>query len=420
MTTNDIMDIRSQKTKIMIAKTIQKPFISSVQRLRGLVLIGLALGMAGSVPIATADTYDTQIQALNAQNAAVQGTIGGLQAQAASFQDAITQLNSQIYSLQAELNANQAKQTATQQQITQVQAEIVTRKTQLGADVQAMYVDGQVTSLEELASSNDLSQFIDKEEYRNTVQAQLNDKIKQITTLQAQLQQQKIDLDNLIKNQSDQQAQLAYSQSQQAQLLTYNQSQQNQYVAQLQTNSAAIKSLQAQQRAAYERAFGGGTNSSVNGTIVYRNLTGQVYCGGGYPSSLCGASQDSFFDSWGEYNRECVSYTAWYASSQGHYVPTFGNYRGAARGNANQWHSVLVDSGAADIIYGGSVTSSASVVGTIVYMPLGGVGHVGAVLGTSSEGEGWVRVGQYNIGLNGRYSEMDLKITPNLEFYRFH
>jgi peptidoglycan hydrolase CwlO-like protein len=404
----------------MLKNIIKNRSKLSIKRLQSLVLIAMALGIAASVPIATADTYDNQINAIRDQNNAAQSALGGLQSEAASYQGAIDQLASQIAALQAELAANQAKQAQTVQAIADSQALIVLKKSQLGADVQAMYVDGSVTTIEELAGSSNLSEYIDKQEYRNAVQNQLNAKITEITALEAKLQQDKIGLDQLIKNQNDQQTQLAYNQSKQAELLSYNQAQQGAYVAQVNANNATIKSLQAQQRAAYLRAFGGGTNSSVNGTIVYRNLTGQQYCGGGYPSSLCDAGQDSFFDSWGEFNRECVSFVAWYESAQGHYVPSFGNYHGQARGNANQWHGVIADSGAADIIYGNEVGSSASVVGDAVYMPIGGVGHVGVVLSTSDEGAGWVRVGQYNIGVNGRYSEMDLKITSNLEFYHFH
>jgi len=405
----------------MLTQKLHSKIKLSTTRLRSLVLIAMALGMAGSGAVVYADAYDDQINAIRAQSAQAQATLGGLQDQATTFQAAIAQLNSQISVLQAELDANTAHQAQVTQDIATNQALIIQKKSQLGADVQAMYVDGTVTTIEELAGSSNLSEYIDKQEYRTAVQDQLNAKISEINAIQAKLQQEKIQLDELIKNQQDQQAQLASAKAQQAELLSYNEAQQGQYVAQLRANASAISSLQAQQRAAYARAFSGGTTSSTGGAITYRNLTGQQFCGGGYDASLCSAAQDSFFDSWGEYNRECVSFAAWYESAVGgHYVPTFGSYRGAARGNANQWHGVIADSGAADIIYGSDGPSSASLVGDVVYMPIGGVGHVGVVLGTSSEGEGWVHVGQYNIQVTGKYSEMDLKITSNLEFYHFH
>jgi surface antigen len=51
---------------------------------------------------------------------------------------------------------------------------------------------------------------------------------------------------------------------------------------------------------------------------------------GGYPMALCNAPQDSVVDSWGMYNRESVSWTAWRRSAIGRPVPGFW-------GNANQW-----------------------------------------------------------------------------------
>jgi surface antigen len=48
----------------------------------------------------------------------------------------------------------------------------------------------------------------------------------------------------------------------------------------------------------------------------------------------CNAPKDTIIDSWGMYNRECVSYAAWKASADGFYVPYWGG-----RGNADQWPS---------------------------------------------------------------------------------
>jgi hypothetical protein len=64
----------------------------SVKRLKSLVLIALALGMAGSVPIAVADTYDDQINNIKAQSNAVQSGLNTLAAEADSYQGAINQL----------------------------------------------------------------------------------------------------------------------------------------------------------------------------------------------------------------------------------------------------------------------------------------------------------------------------------------
>jgi hypothetical protein len=102
-------------------------------------------------------------------------------------------------------------------------------------------------------------------------------------------------------------------------------------------------------------------------------------------------------------------------------VPAFGYtvYGGQAQGDAYQWHGVIVNTGATGIVYyDQAVANERALAGDVVYMPIGSLGHVGAVL--YDEGDGWLRVGQYNLYDEGMYSAMDLKITPNLEFYHFH
>lgn len=53
-------------------------------------------------------------------------------------------------------------------------------------------------------------------------------------------------------------------------------------------------------------------------------------CGGGYPKQWCERPLDSVVDSWGMYNRECVSYTAYRVSGSGRSIP-------AGLGDANDW-----------------------------------------------------------------------------------
>lgn len=53
-------------------------------------------------------------------------------------------------------------------------------------------------------------------------------------------------------------------------------------------------------------------------------------CGGGYPEKWCRQNIDSVLDSWGMYNRECVSYTAYRVASSGRTMPY-------GLGDANNW-----------------------------------------------------------------------------------
>jgi peptidoglycan hydrolase CwlO-like protein len=129
-----------------------------------LVIAGILL--LGASPLVHADSYQQQIDNLNAENSQTQATVSQLQVQATSYQDEINQLQTQIDDIQAGINANEAKQAELQQQITADEANIVLQKQFLSADIKAMYVGGQMTTIEELATSQNLSDFVDAQTYQ--------------------------------------------------------------------------------------------------------------------------------------------------------------------------------------------------------------------------------------------------------------
>jgi peptidoglycan hydrolase CwlO-like protein len=185
----------------MPKKTAKKTIFRRVQ----LGMMGLAAGVlvSGAV-IVHADKYDDQINALRQQNAQSQSTVNGLQATASSYQNAIDQLQSQISALEAALSVNEGKQASLQQQITDAQNKITQDRGYLGQVIKAMYVDGQMSTIEELATSKNLSDYVDQEENRTAVQNKIDDLIKQIAAEEVQMQQQKSQLDSVVKTEQQQ------------------------------------------------------------------------------------------------------------------------------------------------------------------------------------------------------------------------
>ncbi len=363
-----------------------------------IVLVGTSLTY-GLVQKVAADQYDNQINALRQQNASAQSAVNSLQAQALTYQDSINQLQSQINSLQSSIEANVAEQNALRQQIVDAQNQINQERAYLSTNIKAMYVDGTPTTLEVLATSKNLSDFVDKQEYRTRVQSKLQDTLQKIADLQAQLKVKEASVEQLLNDQRTQQAQLDSDRAQQQQLLNYNESQQSAYTAQLQANNAQIAKLQAQQLAAYQKLTSGGTRSYGSyGTFEFRNLTAEYTCGGGY--SYCWAGFDQpVSDTWGlGLARECVHYAADRAARGLDLSPYLGKYWGA--GNAENWPQNL----------GGVYTVDHNPTGghvvAVVAWP-GGGGH--AMYVESVLGDGWVHVSQMNWDVRGHYSEMDVK-----------
>lgn len=363
-------------------------------------IIALALGAVFIVPsasavyAATSDELQAQINNLSAQNASTQASVSGLQAQASSYQDAINKLQAQINGVQQGIADSQAKQSQLSAQITQNQADLAVKKQSLGADIKAMYVDGTPSTIEMLATSNNLSDYVDKQEYRTRVQSSIQDKLKAIAALQAQLESQKTQVEQLLKQQQDQQAQLASARAQQNSLLAYNQGQQDSYNSQISANSSKISELKKQQIALNARFISGGSGGAAGSGPT---------CGGGYPARWCEVAQDSVLDSWGMYNRECVSYTAFRVAASGRHMPYWGGY-----GNANQWDDNARSEG---IPVDGNPRA-----GDVAISNSGTYGH--AMYVESVNGDGSINISQYNAALNGRYSTNTISVG-SLVFIHF-
>ena len=354
---------------------------------------------AGTIlPLAHADQFDQQIEALQQQNSQSRDAVNSLQAQASSYQDAINILQAQISALQAAIDANVAKQNDLQSRITAAEIELEKEKKALGEDLAAFYVEGQISTLEMLASSKDLSEFVDKKQYRSVIQDKIKADLDKVTKLKLQLQTQKQQVEDLLKDQQSQQNQLAATQSQQNQLLAYNQDQQSQYNAQINANTGQIATLRRQQ-AILNSAYNIGNLHSDPGH-------------GGYPSEWHNAPQDSLIDYWGMYNRECVSYTAFkvhqdfLAGRNNRDMPYWGGI-----GNANQWDD---NARAYNIPVDGNPSP-----GSIAVSNSGAYGHVMYVEQVDTiNGQQAIYVSQYNAGWDGQYSE-GWRYTTGLVFIHF-
>lgn len=342
------------------------------------LLIGTILSSATLIGgTVKADQFDQQIQALEQQNATNQLAADQLAAAASSYQQAIDVLSQQINSLQNSIVNTQSQIDQLQQEISVAEAQLAQQKQVLGDNIREMYLEGDISTLEILASSKNLSDYVNKQEYRNSVAAKVKNTLDQINALKAKLQDQQAQQKALLANLQTQQSQLQSQQDQQTQLLNYTEAQKATYDQQIQSNNSQIASLRAQQAAAMAARFGGGPGSGPT-------------CGGGYPSAWCNAPQDSLVDSWGMYNRECVSYAAWaMAVKYGHYVPY-------GMGNANQWPGAAASYGIPE--------GSTPRVGSVAIWYVGAFGH--AMVVDAVYGDGSFLVSQYNYSFNGTYSTM--------------
>lgn len=371
---------KMKNTKINTSRKLK--ILQSVGVLASLTIF--AIGTLAA-PLAMADQFDEQIKALNQDSSQKRVAQSQLGAEASSLNDEINRLQGQIDAVQGRINDLNGQIASLKKQITDAETELAKQKAVLGQTIKATYVDGDVSTIEMLASSKDLSDFFDKQQYRESVRTKIKNTVDRITTLKVQLKSNKETVEKALGEQQNLQGQIVSQRSEKDRILGLNESQQNALNAQIKNNSAKASELRRQQ--AIENSKHGSGVSSGDPSK------------GGYPAKWANAPQDSLLDNWGMYNRECVSYTAWKVFESGRFMPYWGG-----RGNANQWPDNT------------SNKSKTPAVGTVAIAYWGYYGHAMYVEAVSGSR---VYVSQYNYGVRGEYSEMWINTSEIAWFLSF-
>jgi len=340
--------------------------------------------------IVRADQFQSQIDALELQKNSNAQNSQGLAATASTIQGEINALAQQIASIQSQIDTNTSRQQDLTNQIDAAQKRVEEQKGLLSANIRSMYIEGDISPLEMIASSKNLGDFVDKQEYRDRIKDSISSTMDEIERLKKQLDGQKKEITKIINEQKSLRGTLTIkNQEAGTKLASVNQDKAG-FDAQIASQSQQITELRAQQRAA---------NARLGGNAVPGDPSK-----GGYPAKWANAPQDSMVDSWGMYNRECVSYTAWKVHQSGRNMPHWGGH-----GNANQWPG---NARAANI-----PVDDKPRLGDVAVSMNGYYGHVMYVEGYN-EDRSQVWVSQYNYSVRGEYSEMWIA-SKGLQFIHF-
>lgn len=370
-----IADVRSKKQKM---KQIKQKMgtgsisLSSRQGVFALSFVFLTAFLLAGFSIVSADQYDAKIKELEQQNDKKEAVTAQLGAEASSLSEVISKLQAEIDAKQATISQYQNDVEQLKVEIAAAEKELAKQKDLLRQTIKAIYIEGDISTLEMLASSDDLTDFFDKQQYRDTVQDKVKSTLDKITQLKLDLNTKKNKIEKLIADQKRQKAEIVSKRSEKDRLLSLNVNEQNKLESEIQANNVKVAELRRQQ--AIENAKHG------SGVIAGDPSKG------GYPAKWANAPQDSLVDTWGMYNRECVSYAAWKVYQSGRYMPYWGG-----RGNANRWPDNTSNKG------------KTPRVGAVAIAYWGYYGHAMYVEAISGNR---VYVSQYNYGVRGEYSEM--------------
>jgi len=352
------------------------------------VLVGAGVGYVQSRP-ASADQYDDKIRALQADMARYRAEADRLSAEATTLANALAQITNEKNAILAQIQVSQAEHDKLVIQIAETETEIKDNQDALGTTLADLYVDDSISPVEMLASSQNIGDFLDKQEYRNSVKDELGATIKRVKDLKTQLTTQKEEVTRVLELQKQSRDALQAKENEQASLLAKTRNDENQYQSLIKDSAAQIAEAKRAQAALAAR-----TNSTGGFTLVDAgSLTAYPWNSSncamqGYLST--GGSNGNGGDGHGYGCRQCASYVAWrIARETGKYY---------SWGNGGMFAGAAIRAGYQNL-------GRSPQPGSIAVM-LGNPGHVAWVEAVSGN---QVLVSQYNYNYGagwGMYSEM--------------
>jgi peptidoglycan DL-endopeptidase CwlO len=302
------------------AMKIQTPkkiilFLAGLVVLFGAVGIPLFYSSPHPVLAATIDELKAQANALQAQIDANNSQSLALAGQADSLKNKIAEFDIQIASINSQIELTNVKLQQLEQELAKAQAELDREKELLKASLQALYKKGGASTVELLVGSDSFSQFINDQTYLDRLKSGIQSSASKVVSLK-----------NKIQSEQEEQKQLLLSQTASKDGLEKSKAERQQLLDQTQGEEARYQSIASDLREQQKKLLT---------EIVARSRVISGVGSGGYPAIWANAAKDSMVDSWGMFNRECVSFAAWRVANSGRYMPS--NFPILAGGNATDW-----------------------------------------------------------------------------------
>lgn len=334
-----------------------------------------------------ADQYDDKIAALQADMSRYQAEADRLNNEATTLANALAQLTNQKNAIQAQIDVNQAQYDKLVIEIADTEKQIKDNQDALGKTIADLYVDDSISPVEMLASSQNIGDFLNKQEYRNSVKDQLSTTIKKVRDLKVQLTSKQNEVAKVLEEQKSARDELHSKESEQATILAQTQNDESKYQGMIATSKQEIAKAQALQALMRARANATGGQKVVSAgrlSAYESSWDGDCWMGGPGGWYSYGGADGQGGDGHGYGCRQCASYVAWKL-----WTVTGKRYQW---GNGGNFANAAIGAGYTDL---GRSPQPGSVA-----VISGDPGHVAWVEDVSGN---QVRVTQYNALYNGQY-----------------
>ncbi|TXG76172.1 CHAP domain-containing protein [Patescibacteria group bacterium] len=325
----------------------------------------------------SADEYQPLIDALSKQIQDKQALVKQKQAEGDTLQNKLEAVRADLAAARANLEMTRLQVSQNKARQSEVQRQLKKQTDLLGENIAVVYRQGAVTPLELIAGSQNLSQYVDKQQYINSLREKINQTLDDIERTKKQLDSLEIDLRIKENAEKLQEKGIAEKESELAQLLEATRGEEQKYREMVKSDQAQLNTLRAQQAAAIAAQSAGRTYTSTTD----------------YPWASVEPFPSWGVDPWGFYYRQCTSFAAWRRANLGKPIPSWGFMGPADAKTWSNWgrqFNMRVD--------------DQPEVGAIGVYGGGEYGHVMIVESVLKDGQ-QVLVSEFNANWDGRYSQ---------------
>lgn len=329
--------------------------------------------LTGAAPCNTREQCSTKIRAAQAEKDRFEKEAQALRAQANSLSNELAVINLEKEAIQSQVNLNQAKYNELTIQIADIEKKIALNRDALGDTLADIQVGDQITPIEMLFGSSNISEYLDLQESRHTVREDLTAKITEIKQLKAQAEKDREEIKVILEDQKNQNALMANRQAEQNRLIAETEGNEARYTSMVHDLQRAISENQRQLDSLPRPGANSGITAGTSATTAYPYK-----------------NETNFYaaDPWGYYKRQCVSYVAWHLAADN--ASGAGNTGFAYLGHARNWWNQGKRVAASEVRKGDVIV----LLGTSIY------GHVMYVEGVNN---GIISFTDYN-GYGGKLS----------------
>ncbi len=160
----------------------------------------LALFLLGNPALAL--TPQQELEQVNNQINAANQQIANIRAQGRTLANEIAAFEEQIYVIQLQINATEREINIinseiedTNRQIEETEKELAKQKEIMAEYLRTIYIEGKVSTVELIAESENFSDFVDRSQYLNTIQQNVQETANKISALKEELESKKQELE---------------------------------------------------------------------------------------------------------------------------------------------------------------------------------------------------------------------------------